>query len=110
MNGERRKKYRPRQCQIPEEYLKELGEELTKRYMAYGEIIAYIKQRCHKRYDLENIIGVMESRGYLIAEERQPVKYGFKIFFTVMTKEKYEKIEEEHRENAKRRLLAAISY
>lgn len=110
MNTRFRKDHKPRPYTIPEEYLAELAEELKKKYMSHGEIIDFIEKRCNKRHDLEAILGIMEARGFLITQEKRRMPYGYKFFYTIMTKEKYEKIEEEHRENAKRRLLAAISY
>ena len=110
MNGERRKKYKPRVCSIPDEYINELASELTSRFMSYGEIIDFIKTRCNKRYDIDNILGYLETRGFLVTQERHKMPYGYKTFYTIMTKEKYAKIAEEHQENAKRRLLAAVSY
>ncbi len=110
MNCRFRKKHKPRPCTIPEECLAELAEELKKKYMSHGEIIEFIGKTCNKRHDLEPILGIMEARGFLIAQEKRKVTHGYKFYYTIMTKEKYEKIEEEHRENAKRRLLAAVSY
>ena len=110
MNGERRKKYKPRKSPISEEDIKELAGLLTSKYMGYGEIIDFVKGRIHKRYEIDSILGCLETRGFLVTQERRRMPYGYKTFYTIMTKEKYEKIEEEHRENAKRRLLAAVSY
>lgn len=104
------KRRKPRQCTIPEEYLAELAEAMKKNYMSHGDIISFIEKRCNKRHELEAILGIMEARGFLITVEKRRIPYGYKSFYTIMTKEKYEKIEEEHRENAKRRLLAAVSY
>ena len=110
MNGKLSKKHKPRRCSIPEEYIVGLAEELTKGFLDYRELLNYIKERTHKRYELDNILGVLEARGFLITEEKRRTSYGFKTYYTIMTKDKYDKIEEEHRENAKRRLLAAVSY
>ena len=109
MNVRANHKNKPRQCSIPEEYLAELADEMTRRYMSYGEIIDFIKQRTNERHELEGILGILESRMYLIAQEKQHTPYGYKTFYCIMTKEKYEKIAEEHLENAKRRLLETIS-
>lgn len=105
-----RKKNKPRQCSIPEEYIKELADELTHRFMTYGEIIDFMQQRCHKRYEVEGILCILEARMFLVTQEIQKTPYGKKTCYCIMTKEKYQRIEEEHRENAKRRLLAAVSY
>ena len=105
-----KKRARPRQSSIPEEYLKDLADELTTKFMGYGEILDYIKIRCNKRYEVENILSSLEARGYLVAMEVRRVPYGKQNFYSIMNEEKYKKIEEDHRENAKRRLLAAVSY
>lgn len=110
MNGERRKKYKPRQCVIPEECINGLAAELSTKYMSYGEIVDYVKIHCNKRLEIDNILSLLETRDFLVTQERRRMSYGYKNFYTIMTKERYEKIEEEHRENAKRRLLAAVSY
>ena len=103
-------KYKPRRCKIPEEYLTGLAGELTGRYMSYGEVIDYIQSRVNKRYEIDSILTILENRGFLVTQEKRRVAHGYKTFYSIMTKEKYEKLEEEHRENAKRRLLAAVSY
>lgn len=110
MNGNLRKKYKPRQCSIPNECIAALAEELTKKYMGFSEVINFVAERTHKNYSVEAILCILEARGYLVTQERQKVPHGYKTFYGIMTKEKYQRIEEEHRENAKRRLLAAVSY
>ena len=110
MNGKLRKKYKPRQCSIPDEYIAALAEELTKKFMSFGEVIGFMKNCTGKQYSIDALLALLEARGYLVTQERRRVTNGYKSFYGVMTKEKYEKIEEEHRENAKRRLLAAVSY
>lgn len=110
MNGKRPKKYKPRQCSIPDEYITALAVELTKKFMSYGEVVSFIKKRTGKVYSMESLLSILEARGFLVTEDRRRTNYGFRSFYGIMTKEKYQKIEEEHRENAKRRLLAAVSY
>lgn len=104
------RKNKPRQCSIPEESIAALAKEMTNRFMSYGAIKDYIQKHCNRHVELEAILGILEARGYLVTQERRHTPYGYKHFYTIMTKEKYQKIEEEHRENAKRRLLAAVSY
>ena len=110
MNGKRSVRHKPRQCSIPDEYIAGLAEELTKKFMSYNEIVGFIKRRTGKVYSMESLLSILEARGFLITEDRRRTNYGFRSFYGIMTKEKYQKIEEEHRENAKRRLLAAVSY
>lgn len=98
-----------RQCSIPEEVIAELGEELKKRYLSYAEVTGFIFSRCNKNWGIEQIMSVLEARGYLCTEERRPVTKGKKTFYKIMTKEDYDKIEKERSENVKRRLLAAVS-
>lgn len=110
MNTKLNKKRKPRECSIPDNYITELADELEKKYMVFSEVINFVAARTHKNYTIESILCILEARGYLVTQERQKVPHGYKTFYGIMTKEKYEKIAEEHRENAKRRLLAAISY
>lgn len=110
MNGNLRKRKPKAKCAIPDEVIAALGKELAERYMNYTEVLTYVKNGCNRRLEIEQILCIMEARGYLIAEEKRRTKYGNKTFYRVMTKEYYEKIAEEKRENAKRRLLAAVSY
>ena len=110
MNGKRPKKYKPRQCSIPDEYIAALAEELTIKFMSFGEVIGFMKNCTGKEYSIDALLALLEARGYLVTEDRKRSTYGFRSYYGIMTKEKYQKIEEEHRENAKRRLLAAVSY
>ena len=103
------RKNKPRQCSIPDKYITELAAELEKKYMSFSEVVNFMAERIHKNYSIESILCILEARGYLVTQEKQKVTNGYKTFYGIMTKEKYERIAEEHRENAKRRLLAAVS-
>ena len=109
MNGKKYKRYKPRECYFSDEVLAEIAEKLSQRFYEHGEI-----QKMVKAYgftgDAMSVINYLEARNYLVATERKQSKHGFKTNYRVMTKEVYEKIEEEYREDAKRRLLAAVSY
>ena len=109
MNGKRRKKYTPRQCALSEEAINKIAVILTTRYFTLAEIRKIAEPYGYKG-DPYNLLLYMEARDHLLSQEEKKTKYGMKYFYRIMTKEIYEKIEEEHRENAKRRLLAAISY
>ena len=108
MNGKLRKKYKPRTCSIPDEYITALAVELTKKFMSYGEVVSFIKKRTGKVHSVESLLCILEARGFLVTEDRSSTAYGYKSLYGIMTKEKYQKMEEEHRENAKKRLLAAV--
>jgi len=110
MNEKLRKRKPKVTCSIPNAVIAALGEELKKKFMSYNEVMTFVKNGSNKRIEIELIMCIMESRGYLIAEEKRRTRYGYKTFYRVMTKEYYDQIAEEHRENAKRRLLAAVSY
>lgn len=107
MNGKERK---PKKCSIPEEEIQKLGKMFSDRYYTNSEITNYFNNTYHKKWNLELIICVLESRGFLFSQETKRTNYGIKTYYRIMTKDVYEKIAEEHRENAKRRLLAAVSY
>ena len=110
MNDRMRKRKPKEKCCIPDPVIAALGKELADRFMSYNEVMTFVKNGSNKRVEIELILCIMEARGYLITEEMRRSKCGNKKYFRVMTKEYYEKLEEEHRENAKRRLLAAVSY
>ena len=110
MNGERRRKNKPRACSIPEEVIIELAKTLMQRALSWKEVTDFINTRCHKNWNLENILCVLDTRGYKVAEGYKTVSYGKKTYYRIYTNAEYERIAEEHQENAKRRLLAAVSY
>jgi hypothetical protein len=101
---------KPRKCSIPDDVLIELGEKLKREYMSWSQIIGFIKEKCNKNWGIESILCVLDQRGYKVAEGDLNVTYGKQTFYKVFTARDYEKIEEEHRKNAKGRLLAAVSY
>ena len=107
MNEKERK---PRKCSIPEEEIKKLGKKFSDRYYSNTEITKYFNNTYHKSWSLELIICVLETRGFIFSQEDRKTRYGTKAYYRVMTKDVYEKIEEEHRANVTRRLLAAVSY
>ena len=110
MNDSMRKRKPKEKCCIPDPVIASLGKELADRFMSYNEVMTFVKNGSNKRVEIELILCIMEARGYLITEEKRRSKCGYKTFYRVMTKEYYEKIAEEHRQNATRRLLAAVSY
>ena len=99
-----------RKSSIPEDVLTELGERLKKEYMSFTQITGFIKEKCNKNCGIESILCVLDQRGYKVAEGNINVTNGKKTFYKVFTAKDYERIEEEHRKNAKGRLLAAVSY
>lgn len=109
MNGELRKKYKPRQCPLSDQALAEIAKELTHKDYTLAEVTKIIRKYGFKG-DPYSVLNYLDARGYLLSQDEKKTHYGMKFFYRIMTKEIYEKIEEEHRENAKRRLLAAVSY
>ena len=101
-------KCKPRKCAIPEEWLKQMGEKMKERFFGYNEISEMLKESGYKCEPYQ-LISYLEARNYLIATEEHKTRYGIKVSYRVMTAEVYKKIEEEHRENVARRLLAAVS-
>lgn len=108
MNGKRRKQYKPRPTCLSDEALKEIANYLSKRFYRYGEIQQYAAQYGFRGETL-TLLNNLESHGYLIASEEVPGRMCL-VLYRVMTPKVYEEIEKEHQENAKRRLLAAVSY
>ena len=108
MNGEKRKKYKPRPCALSDEALAEIAKFLSKRFYRYQEIQKHVSKEYGFNVDALSVLSYLETRGYLIATEEVP---GCKtmVLYRVMTKEVYEKIAEEHRENAYRRCLEKTS-
>ena len=109
MNGEKRKKYKPRPCALSDEALAEIAKLLSDRFYTHYEIQRIVTEKYGYKGHALAVLNYLESRNYLIATEEIP-GCNQKVLYRVMTKETYQKIEEEHSENAKRRLLAAISY
>lgn len=109
MNGNTNKK-QPRKCALSEEEIKELAEMMKERFFSYGELRTILIEKYDYKREVFNLLSYLEARGYLIAQETRKSKYGGRNQrYRVMTKEIYEKIAEERRENAKRRLLEAVS-
>ena len=109
MNDFRKRKPKEKCC-IPDAVIAALGKQLSQRFMSFNEVMTFVKNGANKSISIELIMCIMEARGYLLTEEKRRSKFGYKTYYRVMTKEYYEKLEEERRENAKRRLLAAVSY
>ena len=109
MNG-KRQKHKPKKCALTESQLSEFAEIMKKRFYSYKELTDILKEKYGYNGVVLSVLDFLNVRGYMIAEEEHYKKYGYKIYYKVMTPEDYEKIAEEHRENAKRRLLAAVSY
>lgn len=103
------KERKPRKCSIPDDVLNELGERLKREYMTWSQITGFIKDKCHKNWGIEQIFCVLDQRGYKIAEGYLGVAYGKQLFYKVFSAEDYEKIEEEHRRNVRKRLLETVS-
>ena len=101
---------KPKMCTLTDEQLAELGEVLKHQFMTCGEIVLYVKEHFKYETNLNLILANLDARGFKCAEEERRTGHGKKRYYKIFTKEDYEKIEEEHRENATRRILAAVSY
>ncbi len=99
---------KPRKCEMPEDVIAELAETLTKRFFDYTEVEKLIKST-NCKVSVTSLLNYFESRGYLVASEKRKTYWGTRTAYRVMTKEIYIKIEEEHRENARKRLLETVS-
>lgn len=103
-----RSERKPRKCAMSEDVIAELAETLTKRFFDYTEVEKLIKStKC--KVSVTSLLNYLEARGYLVASEKKKTYWGTRTAYRVMTKEIYIKIEEEHRENVRKRLLAAVS-
>ena len=99
---------KPRKCALKEEVIAELAGILTQRFFDYTEVERLIKSYNYK-CSVNSLLNYFEARGYLVASEKNKTSWGYKTSYRVMTREIYIKIEEEHRENVRKRLLAAVS-
>lgn len=109
MNGERRKKYKPRQCPISDKDLEKIAKDMSYKDCTLAEVRRIVNKYGYNCEPL-TVLNYLESHDYLLSQDEKKTPHGSKFFYRVMTAEIYRKIEEEHSENAKRRLLAAISY
>ena len=103
-------KRKPKVCALKDDQIAELGEILKHKFMTCGEIISYVEEHFNYKTNLTLILSNLAARGFNCAEEERRTAHGKKRYYRIFTKEDYEKIEEEHRENATRRILAAVSY
>lgn len=108
MNGNHREKYKPRKCALSEDVIADIANTLTERFFDYTEVERLIKSYKFK-CSVESLLNYLDARDYLVASEKRKTRYGTRTAYRVMTKEIYIKIEEEHRENVRKRLLAAVS-
>lgn len=98
-----------RKCSIPDDVIRDLGEMLKTKFCSYTEVTGFINSRCKKNWSIELILHILEARGYLCTEEKRHGVKGDKTYYRVITKEFYEKLEEEHRRNVRKRLLETVS-
>lgn len=97
--------HKVRKSKLSEEAIVEIAEALKKNYMGYSEIYA-IARKYGQKSGLESLLSLFQVRGYQLAEQMD----GRRTLYKIVTKEDYEKYEMEATKNAKRRLLATISY
>ena len=104
-----------RECKLSEECIKEMAEMLIERYCTFSEI-QRIANANGLHGGIESILSLFNVRGYLITEitvkrfDSQNKTYVKRTLYKIMTDEDYEKWDEEAHKDAKRRLLAAVSY
>ena len=110
MNGKIRKVRKPRKCALSESELTEFAELMKQRFYSHKELADILKDRYGYNSGVSNVMDYLDIRGWMVAQEERPSKCGYKNYFKVVTAQDYEKIAEEHRENATRRLLAAVPY
>ena len=113
----RREQQKFRKSKLSEEAIKQMAEQLKQRYFSLAEIEKMTQAYGYKG-SKEIILSLFAVRGYMIAEETIKVNqykkakgtYGNKVVYKIVSKEDYEKYDKEAHEDAKRRLLAAVSY
>ena len=94
---------------LTESQLAEFAELMKQRFFSHKELADMLKERYAYNSEISYVLHHLDSRGWMVAQEERPSKTGFKNYYKVVTVQDYEKIEEEQRENATRRLLAAVS-
>ena len=100
---------KPKKCCISESEIAMLARMMEKRYYSAKELEELVFNSFGKKAGSLMILTWMDSRSYCITQETRSTGHGSKTFYKIITKDEYEKIAEEKRKNAKRRLLAAVS-
>ena len=106
-------------CKYSEEAIQELAAKMSERYYTYSEML-HIAEPLGITGTPEMLLSILSSHGFMVSEDiRSPAGLQTKYYRTtpkdktvykVVTEEDYKKYDEEAHENAKRRLLATISY
>lgn len=109
MNGSTLKKKKPRKCMLTESQLAEFAELMKQRFFSHKELVDMLKERYAYNSEISYVLNHLDMRGWMVAQEERPSKTGFKNYYKVVTVQDYEKIAEEHRENAYRRCLEKTS-
>lgn len=96
-----------RESIYPEETIKAIADCLTQRFYTGGELLELCKSY-GMHCSTHGILSLLEVRGYLCIEtDKRP---GIRTRYKIVTADDYEKYEKEKTEDAKKRLLATISY
>ena len=98
-----------RKSKLSEEAIKEMAELLLKHEVSFSEI-DNIAKRAGCASGIESVLSLLQVRGYQVAEHSIYKGSVKRTYYKIVTKEDYEKYEREAHEDAKRRLLATISY
>ena len=112
-------KRKAKASKTPEETILMLAEKLKERYYSGSEMMRLAKAAGFNG-TTKTLLSLFQSRGYMVTEEViSPKKYiinsrfykpSDKTVYKIMTDEDYKKWDEEVHADAKRRLLAAVSY
>ena len=98
--------HKTRKSSLPDEAIAEMAEQLSGRFFTFKEFTTLTEAYGYKG-SLEVILSLFNVRGYMITEE---MSKKHKTIYKIVNKEDYEKYDEEAHKDAKRRLLAAVSY
>lgn len=107
--------HKVRKSKLPEEAIKKMADQLKERYFTINELMSMAQAYGYKG-SKEVVLNLFSVRGYLIAEETVRCKkvrrkdYFAKAIYKIVTEEDYKKYDEEVHKDAKRRLLATVSY
>ena len=109
--------YRTRSSILSDDAIQEIAEQLKDKEFTFPELMAKVSKYNYKG-SKEVVLSLFNTRGYLIAEDhitrlQEKKKKGttcIKIVYKFVTDKDYEEYDEEAHKDAKRRLLATVSY
>lgn len=107
--------HKVRKSKLSEEAIEEIAEALKQNYLDWSQLYS-MARKYGQRSGIESLLSLFQVRGYQIAEKTDVYfsprykKRVTRTLYKIVTKEDYEKYEAEATKDAKRRLLATISY